>query len=154
MNSATLSDAQSRRRLLVRQLLYLLGVAAPTAALTVLAFGTARGVVRIDEFHYNTAQLVVNNGWWSAAYLLALPVFLIARESPLLAAAGVLIASVPQCVSAHIIVGRFVEAGWGDGLEGLAYVWAAMMTLVFVVAAVLGVFVTRRARSHPATQAA
>lgn len=61
-----------------------------TPALTALAFGTARG------------------------YLLAVPVFLMAGESSLLAAIGVLIASLPQCVTVHIIVVRFVEASRGE----------------------------------------
>ncbi len=123
---------------LARPSLLLLGVAVPAAAMTALAFGTARGIVRVSEFTYDTDQLVVNPAWWWAAYLLAVPVYVAALAHPRLAVVGVLVASVPQWYTAHRIVVGFAEAGWGDGLETFAYAWAGVMTFAFACAATLG----------------
>lgn len=45
---------------------------------------------------------------------------------------------------AHVYIVRIDEAGWGDGLEVFAYVGSAVMTCVFVVAAMLGAAMRRR----------
>ncbi len=118
---------------------YLLGIAVPAAVFIALAFGTARGeAVEIGPDSYDTSQLVMNFGWWWAAYLLAVPVFLASRRYPRLAVVAVLIASVPQWATAHIYFVRFSDSGWGDGLESFAYVYAVSMTLLFAGAATLG----------------
>lgn len=140
MTSSTLPGQGAPR--VVRPVLSLLGVAVPAVALATLALATASGVTRLSDIDYHTE--FVNGSWWSAGCLLVLPVFLVARAHPRLAAAAVLIAAVPQFVTARIGVVRTGEAGWGSGLEALGYVWAVLMTLMFVGAAVAGTLARRR----------
>jgi len=124
---------------------YLLSIAVPAAVFTALAFGTATvEAVEISRDSYDTSELVLNFDWWLGAFLLAVPVFVVARQYPWLAAIGVVIAAVPQCVTAYIHVVRFGESGWGDGLESFAYLYAFAMTALFAGAATLGFISGRR----------
>ena len=80
------------------------------------------------------------HGWWSLApTLLTTPVYLIARSSrsvPLVVA----VAFSSACVFyiAYTAVTRIEDAGWGDGLERLAYVEAAIQAGLFVAAGLIG----------------
>ncbi len=128
----------------LRPLLYLLGVAVPTATITAVTLATPGRIIRLTQTQYDTSKAFINHTWWGLALLLAVPVLLVARAHPRLATVAVLIAAVPQFVVAHVYIVRVDEAGWGDGLEVFAYVESAVMTCVFVVTAMLGAAMRRR----------
>ena len=145
MTSRDRSDQGFRWGRLARPSLYLFSITVPAAAFMALAFGTAGGeAIEISRDSYDTSELVMNSDWWLAAYLLAVPVFVVAHRYPRLAVIGAVIVAVPQWATAHIYFTRFVETGWGDGLEGLAYFDAALRTVLFAGAAALGVHVQKR----------
>ena len=149
MTSATQTAHGFQWARLGRPAAYLLGIATPAAVFTALAFGTARGeAVEVSRDSYDTSGLVLNFSWWWAAYLLVVPVFLVARRYPRLAAVGAFIAAVPQFITAYVYVVRFGESGWGDGLESFAYLYAFSMTILFAGAAVLGLISGRRSRQR------
>lgn len=114
--------------------LVLLGAAA--AGLAALSLGTASGVTHLGGDSYHTEFV---SAWWVAAWLLVVPVFLLARWWPLLAVPATVVAAVPQFVVAHESVVRTRAAGWGDGLETLGYWWAAAMAFGFACAALVAV---------------
>ncbi len=133
----------------LRPLLYLLGVAVPTATITAVTLATPGRIIRLTQTQYDTSKAFINHTWWYLALLLAAPVLLVARAHPRLATVAVLIAAVPQFVVAHVYIVRIDEAGWGDGLEVFAYAGSAVMTCVFVVAATLGAFMRRKRQVRP-----
>ena len=57
------------------------------------------------------------------------------RRSLLLALGASIASSIPAFGVAHEVVHRYAVSGWSDGLEVLAYVEAAVMTLVWISAA-------------------
>lgn len=50
---------------------------------------------------------------------------------------------------ASTVVHRYLDSGWGDGLESLAYVISIGHALVFAVAAAVGTFSWRGRRRAP-----
>jgi hypothetical protein len=80
----------------------------------------------------------VHDGLWATMFLLALPIGFIARRSLLLAVGTSIAASIATFAVAHEVVHRYAVSGWSDGLEVFAYVEAAAMTFVWVLAAVVG----------------
>ncbi len=129
-------------------------MAALPATFTGLAFGTAKdAATRVGPNFYDTDGLVMNFDWWWAGGLLVVPIFFIAHLYPRLTVPAFLIAAVPQCASAHIFFIRFVKTGWGDGMEGLAYIFAGAMTLMFAGAAAVGYISGRLRRRWVQTQA-
>jgi len=145
MTSQTRTAARSNWSRVVRPAAYLLGIAAASATCVALAFGTAKDeATRISQDFYDTTGLVMNFGWWWAICVLAVPVYFVARSYPRLAVVAFLTPVVPLCASAHIFFIRFGETGWGDGLEGLAYIYAGLATLTFAGVATWGFIAGRR----------
>jgi hypothetical protein len=54
----------------------------------------------------------------------------VARRSPGPVAVPVLALVVPQVVAAAVAVGRYRSAGWGDGLESLAFLHPLLLAAV------------------------
>lgn len=118
-----------------RRLAPALGVLALSAAIAVLALATARGVVPLGGDSYATEFI---SGWWWAAFLLAPLPAVCARSWRTPAAVGVAALVVPHVVAAAVCVARYRAAGWGEGLEGLAFlhpVLLAFLASVLVAAA-------------------
>lgn len=111
--------------------------------LAAIALIVAPGVIRLSPVDFRTE--FVHPVWWNVGWLLVLPVFVAARACPKLAWLVGLCAGVPQFVVAAVVVGRYQDSGWGDGLEYLTYLQAAVMTVVFLVAALVGYLFRRRA---------
>jgi len=136
-----------------RALVWTLVTVAGACAVAYLALADVAGVTRVAGSTYETE--FVNGGWWNLGFALAVPVYLATRASYWFAPAAVLIATVAQLYIADTVVERYLESGWGDGLESLSYAWAIAMGVFFALAAVGGVVVThvRRRRetqhNHP-----
>jgi hypothetical protein len=73
--------------------------------------------------------------WWYAAFLLFVPVAMVARRSAWLALPAVAVAVVPQFEVATIGIERMVA---DDGLEALLYLFPMAMTALCLVAALVG----------------
>lgn len=87
------------------------------------------------------------HGWWSLApTLLVIPIYLVARSSWRLTLLAVVISATSVSYIAYTGVTRIEDAGWGDGLEVLSYVEAALQTVLFVVAGLAGYAASRARR--------
>jgi hypothetical protein len=118
-----------------RDLTAVLGVLAvlgASAAVAVLALGTARGVTRLSDVDYRTEFI---SPWWWLAFLLAPVPARTVRRRPGTAAVQTLALVVPQFGAAAVCVGRYADSGWSDGLEGLAYLHPLLLTVVTVALA-------------------
>ncbi len=91
------------------------------------------------------------HGWvWPWMLAIALPIFVIARWQPVL---GLLAAAIASYASFHIVsvgIDRYLDSGWGDGLEILGYIGSAVHAFAFALAAGLGYVWWRRRRSKHA----
>ncbi|MFI7577450.1 hypothetical protein [Micromonospora sp. NPDC049497] len=127
----------------------LLCVLLISTTLVVLALQTASGVTHLEGSSYNTE--FAEPTWWLAGFLLFVPVYLASRRYPKLAVVAVIAAVGPQFALPAVVVDRYVEGGWGDGLEGFGYVLPILMTPVFAVAAAAGAAIGwRKQRAHDA----
>jgi hypothetical protein len=105
----------------------ILVVLGASTAVAVLALVTARGVTRLTDIDHRTEFI---SAWWWLAFLLVPVPALTARRRPG-AAAGLTVALVvPQFVAAAICVARYHSSGWSDGLEGLAFTFPVLLTVV------------------------
>lgn len=90
------------------------------------------------------------NGWvWPWVLVIALPILWVAGRQPVL---GLLAAAIASYASFHIVsvgIDRYLESGWGDGLESLGYIGSAAHAIVFALAAGLGYVWWRHRRSKP-----
>ena len=102
-------------------------VLALSTGIAVLALGTASGVTPLGGDSYATEFI---SGWWWAAFLLVPLAVAVARRSPGPVAVPVLALVLPQVVAAAVAVGRYRSAGWGDGLESLAFLHPLLLTAV------------------------
>lgn len=80
-----------------------------------------------------------NGEWWMPMFALALPIWWVTRSVPWAAIPATAIATYASFHIADTTVNRYVDSGWGDGLESLAYVGTAVHGLVFGLAALIGV---------------
>jgi hypothetical protein len=108
-------------------------------AVDALALVTASGVTQTGPENFKTE--FVNPIWWNAGWLLVVPVFFGARAHPKAAWPLVLCAGLPQFVVAYVVVQRYRDSGWSDGLEVLSYVQAAAMAIAFLAVALIGYWV-------------
>ncbi len=123
----------------------LFAVTGAAAVLAAVSLATASGVTQVSRWDFDTE--FADPLWWNLGWLLVVPVFFVARawrDVGWLLLSG-LCPAVPQFVIAAVVVRRYADTGWGDGLEYLAYAQAAVMTLAFLLAALLGYLGARRA---------
>jgi hypothetical protein len=90
----------------------------------------------VGESSYRTE--FANPVWWWAGFLLVVPVYMVSRRHPRAAVVCVIVALAPQFALPTIVIDRYADTGWGDGLEGSGYVAPVLMTLLFAVAAAFG----------------
>jgi hypothetical protein len=114
----------------------LLWTLVTAVATTVIAYLAVEGVSAEVKRGSQPASVDTLGPAWSAAYLLAVPVYLAARRSALLALPVVAIAMVPQFLVASVGLDRLRK---DDGLEALMYVVPILMTALCLVAAAVGV---------------
>jgi hypothetical protein len=98
-----------------------------SAAVAVLALTTAQGVVPLGNDSYATEFI---SGWWWLAFLLAPLPAVVVRRRPKRTAAAVAALLLPQVTAAAVCVARYRSAGWGDGLEVLAFLHPALLAVV------------------------
>ncbi|MEU4333926.1 hypothetical protein AB0F59_04795 [Micromonospora lupini] len=115
-----------------------------STALVVLALQTATGVTYLGGTSYETE--FANPTWWMAGFFLFLPIYLVSYRYPKHAAISVVAALVPQFVLPTVVVHRYVDGGWGDGLESLGYVAPILMTPMFAATAAFAAWHGRRNR--------
>lgn len=89
----------------------------------------------------------VNNGWWMAMGGLIVPIWWVTRCQVWAAIPAVAVPTYASFYIASTTIDRYVESGWGDGLESLAYVGSIGHGLLFSIAAAIGFFSWRR--RHP-----
>jgi hypothetical protein len=106
------------------------------AVLTYLALHNPPGVVPAGGSNVDTD--FTNDQWVTAGLLLAIPIFVIGFRSVWFGLAAALACGVTQLVIAEVTVERYVDSGWSDGLEGLAYIYALFVAGLFVGAALIG----------------
>jgi hypothetical protein len=122
-----------------------LGVtAAATLVVAVLSVQLVSSQVRAGN---QPASVDTLSDWWYAGFLLFVPVFLVARRSAWLALPTVAVAVVPQFEVASIAIARLAA---DDGLEALLYLLPFGMTVLCVVAALVGGLLSITQRSVPA----
>jgi hypothetical protein len=128
-----------------------------SVAFTWLSLADVPGATRNADGTCCTTEYV--RGWASLApTLLVFPIFVIARStwtarstwmsrlsSWLLLVVAVSVSGASVFYIAHTGVTRIEDAGWGDGLENLAYLVAGFQLALFVAAAAMGA--SRRRRS-------
>lgn len=88
----------------------------------------------------------VNDTWWLALAVVAVPIWWVTRSALW---AGFVAVAVPTYATFYIAsttIDRYLDSGWGDGLEVLAYVGSVMHLCLFLVAATIGVWSWRRRR--------
>jgi hypothetical protein len=111
---------------------------AAWTALT-LALAVAVGYVAVawvgPEAQRPPAAVSTLSSAWYVAFLLVVPVYVAARRSLLMALPAVAAAAVPQFVVASIGVDRLVA---DEGLASLVYVVPILMTLGYLLAALVG----------------
>jgi hypothetical protein len=122
-----------------RYLIALLIVLVLAGAVDVVALVTASGVTEVAPDDFQTE--FVDPIWWNVGWLLVVPVFIGARMFPKIALPLALCAGLPQFVVAYVVVQRYRDSGWSDGLEVLSYVQAAAMAVAFLAAALVGYLV-------------
>ncbi|GAB3952517.1 hypothetical protein [Micromonospora vulcania] len=120
----------------------LLCVFLVSTVLVVLALQTATGVTHLAGTSYNTE--FANPAWWNAGFLFFLPIFLSSYRYPKHAAMSVIAALVPQFALPTVVVYRYIDGGWGSGLEFFGYVAPILMTPLFATAAAVGAWLGRR----------
>jgi hypothetical protein len=157
--SLPLLRAADGRPGLIRPFLLLLVVAIPTAVLSILTLTTASPPVPgFDVGRWGA----INYRWWTVGFLLVVPVFVVARAHPRLAAVAALMAGVPQFAIVLAYTARSNaalrvaggEQAWGFVIARpifslLAYAQAAFMMLFFAMAAVWGTASRRRQSAPP-----
>jgi hypothetical protein len=119
---------------------------ATAAGLTFLALRNPPGAIPLGNDNYDTQ--FVNDAWVTASLLLAVPIFLISWVSGRLGVLAALTAGFCQFVIAEVTVQRYVDSGWSDGLEGLAYLYAFFVAAGFLVVALVAWFFGRRRRAR------
>jgi cation transport ATPase len=132
----------------------LLVVAIPTAVLSILALSITSASVPGFDLGRSSA---INYRWWTVGFLLVIPVFIVARAHPRLAAVAALIAGVPQLAVGVAYTARSAVALSATGGEEdfgfvvtqpmfslVVYAQAAFMMLFFAIAAVCGTSARRR----------
>ncbi len=102
---------------------------ALSAAIAVLALGTARGVTALGGGSYETEFITA---WYWLAWLLIPVPALAARWRPHAALAHTVALVLPQFVAATVCVARYRSSGWSDGLEVLIFVHPILLTVVTV----------------------
>jgi hypothetical protein len=123
-----------------RNLPAVLAVLALSVGVAVLALVTARGVTYLGGNSYRTE--FISAWWWLVWLLVPVPVGTVRRRPT--AAAGQTVALVlPQFVAAAVCVARYRSSGWADGLEVLAFLHPALLTVVTCA------LVSRRRRGRP-----
>ncbi len=113
--------------------------------LTRLSLDSVPGVTRRANGDCCNTEFV-NNGWWLAMVGLGVPVWWVTRTLPWLAIPAVVIPTYATFHVASTVIDRYLDSGWGDGLEVLSYVVSLGHALVFLVAAAIGIFSWRRRR--------
>ncbi|MFI5960176.1 hypothetical protein [Cryptosporangium sp. NPDC051539] len=108
---------------------------------TYLALHDPPGVVSAGGNDVDTD--FANDQWVTAGLLLAVPIVLIGFRSVWLGLASALACGVTQFVIAEVVVERYATSDWSDGLEGLAYVYALLVTGSFLTVALVGAGVGR-----------
>jgi len=127
----------------------LLGVFLISTVLVVLSLQTATGVTYLGGTSYETEFM--NSTWGQAGFLLFVPIFLLSRRHPKQAAISVIAAIVPQFALPTIVVYRYIDGGWGSGLEFLAYLMPILMLPLFAAAAAAGAWLGRRKQRRQGT---
>lgn len=91
-------------------------------------------------------------GWWSVApTMLVVPIYVIGTVSRLLMLVAVAVAGWSVLYIASVGVSRIEDAGWGDGLELLAFVLAGFQVLLFIGAGIAGAASAAFSAVSPAT---
>jgi hypothetical protein len=122
--------------------------AGAAALLTYLALHNPPGVMAQGGDDY--AVEFTNGPWDTLGLLLVVPIFLIGFRSVWSGLAAAAACGLAQFVLAGVTVERYVASGWSDGLEGLAYLAALLVSGLFVGAALLGFGLGRRRRRRRA----
>lgn len=104
-----------------RAVSFLLLVTLPAAAIAMLSLSGDR----------NASE---HPGWWKAAILLALPIYVLARINLGLALAGILIATGVQLTVLQLNLAGSLHR---DTLSTTGYTWIGFVTLAFVAVTVL-----------------
>src|SRR6478752_5401246 len=108
-----------------------------------LSLANVSGATVRDDGSWCDTEYV--RGWWSLApTLLVFPIYFIARLSWLLLLGALTVSGAVVFYIAYMGVTRIEDAGWGDGLERLAYVLAAFQLVLFVAAGAIGALRRRR----------
>lgn len=146
--------AESASRARQRDWLYagigLVVICVAAYAFTRLSLDNVNGVTRRRNGDCCNTEFV-NNQWWLPMFALALPIWWVTRSVVWAAIPAI---AVPTFASFHVAdttVNRYVQSGWGDGLESLAYVGTIVHGFLFVLAAVIGIFSWRRRQRRAKT---
>jgi hypothetical protein len=99
-------------------------------------------VTPLGDDQYDTE--FISAWWWLAVLLVPVPALTV-RRSPATAVAQTVALVLPHVVAAAVCVSRYRSSGWGDGLEGLAYLHPVLLT---VLAAALVARVRRSGRAE------
>jgi hypothetical protein len=117
--------------------------------LVALASLTASGVTHLANSSYHTE--FANPILWQAGFLLFVPIYLASRHYPNFAFISVIVALGPQFALPAVVVCRYTNEGWSDGLEYLGYLYPILMAPLFAAAAAVGATAGRhKQRSHEA----
>ena len=117
-----------------RDLPAVLGVLVVSTGVAALALGTARGVTPLGGNSYDTEFI---SAWWWLAWLVAPAPVVAAGRRPAVAARQTVALVLPQFGAAAVCVARYRSSGWADGLEGLAFLFPVLLTVVTGAAVVL-----------------
>ncbi len=113
-----------------------LATCAASAVIGLVGLASASGVTRLSRNDYDTEFL--HPSTLMVALGLVVPVFCCAWLWPRAGGAAVLAAVVPQVATAHRVVSRYQESGWGDGLEVLSYLLPIIVGVACAIAALAG----------------
>jgi hypothetical protein len=113
----------------------LLWTLVTAVATTVIAYLAIEGVSAEIKRGSQPVDVETLGPAWDAAFLLAVPAYLAARRSALLALPVVAVAMVPQFFVASVGLGRIQG---DDGLEALIYLVPMLMTALCLLAALVG----------------
>jgi len=86
----------------------------------------------------------VHGEWWLPMIGLVVPIWWVTRMMVWASIPAFAMPTYATFYVADTTVNRYVESGWGDGLESLAYVGSVIHGLLFAVAAAIGVLSWRR----------
>lgn len=136
-NNECVSTTTEQRGSAGRPWIWAVAAVCLAALLVVLSLADVPGATRRANGSCCRTEFV-NGPWWTACFALVVPIVLAARGSKLAGLAAALAGAAAVFFIADTVVNRYVESGWGDGLESLGYVYAMVQSVVFFLAVPLG----------------